>query len=151
MRQKRNKNTRERGQAVIEVTLMMPWIIFLFFGVYNVGFYSYAAICTQNAARAAALVGAETATAGVTACNAALGELRMLPNVGFNPSLTCGSLPVVVSVNTLATCTLCDAGTTYQTRQASVQYQTNQLFPIPGIMNGQLTLTRLAEMRVITP
>ena len=151
MRQKRNNKTCKRGQAVLEVTLMMPWIIFLFFGVYDVGFFAYASICTQNAARAAALAAAETPTAIVTPCSAALGELRMLPNVGYNPSLTCGTLPVVVSVNTLATCTSCDAGTTYQTRQASVQYQTNQLFPIPGIMSGQLTLTRLAEMRVITP
>jgi hypothetical protein len=151
MRQKRNRDTRERGQAVVEVTLMMPWIVFLFFGVFDFGFYAHAAICTQNAARAAAVAASETATAIVTPCSAALGEFRMLPNVGYNPSLTCGSLPVIVTLNTLATCTLCDHGTTYPTKQAVVQYQSVPVFPIPGIMNGQMTMTRVAAMRVISP
>jgi hypothetical protein len=138
MRQKRNRDTRERGQAVVEVTLMMPWIVFLFFGVFDFGFYAHAAICTQNAARAAAVAASETATAIVTPCSAALGEFRMLPNV-------------IGTLNTLATCTLCDHGTTYPTKQAVVQYQSVPVFPIPGIMNGQMTMTRVAETRVISP
>ena len=148
MQRERNKNKRERGHAVIEIALMAPWIFLLFIGIYDVGFYSYAAICTQNAARAAALAAAETATAIVSPCNAALGELRMLPNI--NQSMTCGSLPLVVSVQTLATCTQCGA-TAYPTKQASVQYQSIPVFLMPGIMNGQMTLTRVAEMRVISP
>ena len=60
MRRERNKNTRERGHAVVEIALMAPRIFFLFVGIYDVGVYSYAAICTQNAARAAALAAAQT-------------------------------------------------------------------------------------------
>src|SRR5258706_9040578 len=86
MRQKRNKNTRERGQAMLEVTLMAPWIFFLFIGILDTGFYSYAAICTQNAARAAAMQTAAAAGAqsDTIACLAALSELSLLPNVTVN-------------------------------------------------------------------
>jgi Flp pilus assembly protein TadG len=83
MRRKPNKNTRERGQAFVEVTLMAPWIFFLFVGILDVGFYSYAAICTQNAARAAAVQTASAAGAQLNtiACPAAINEMNWLPNV----------------------------------------------------------------------
>src|SRR5947207_14797502 len=46
---------KERGHAVIEVSLMAPWIFFLFMGTLDFGFYSYAIIATQNAARVAVM------------------------------------------------------------------------------------------------
>jgi Flp pilus assembly protein TadG len=151
--QKKSKR-RERGQAMVEVTLLCPWIFFLFMGIYDFGFFAYSAICTQNAARAAALAAAQTATAVVTPCNAALGELRMLINVGSSPSLTCNALPVVVTVTTLTNatspaCADCALNANATSKQASVQYQTVPMFLIPGVMNGQMTLTRIAEIRVI--
>ena len=83
MRKKRNQKTRERGQAVMEVTLLAPWIFFLFVGILDTGFYSYAAICTQNAARAAATQTAAHAGSqqDTIACPAAIQELSWLPNV----------------------------------------------------------------------
>src|SRR5581483_11723339 len=69
-----------RGSAVVEAALMMPWLAFLFVGVMDFGFYSYAAICTQNAARAVAMAAASPSTA-VTTCQAAIGELTRLPNM----------------------------------------------------------------------
>jgi hypothetical protein len=79
----RKTKTGERGQAIVEVTLMAPWIFFLFIGITDLGFYAYAAICTQNAARAAAV---RTAADGFSqtqplACTAALNELYWLPNM----------------------------------------------------------------------
>ena len=50
----RRRNGRERGNAVIEVSLLAPWIFFLLVGILDLGFYSYAAIATENAARVAA-------------------------------------------------------------------------------------------------
>ena len=93
MRRERNKNTRERGQAAVEVTLMAPWIFFLFVGILDTGFYSYAAICTQNAARAAATQTAAAAGAqsDTTACVAALSELNWLPNVKALNLTTCAA------------------------------------------------------------
>ena len=142
----------QRGNAVIEVALMAPWIFFLFVGVFDIGFYCYAAICTQNAARVAALSYAQTST--ITPCTAALGELNTLPNVSGG---TCNALPVQVAVTTLNGSACADAGVgsavdfaaTPFCVQSSVTYQTLPLFPIPGVLTGRLTLTRTAEMRIM--
>jgi hypothetical protein len=40
-----------RGQALIEVTVMAPLMLLLFAAVVDVGFFCYAAVCTENAAR----------------------------------------------------------------------------------------------------
>src|SRR5437016_4476504 len=90
---------RQKGSAIVETAFLIPWLFFLFVGVLDIGFFSYASICTQNAARAAALVIAgggppcpgvncqATATATANGCAPALGELSSLPNVGI--SMTC--------------------------------------------------------------
>src|SRR5579859_2224741 len=103
------RKRREAGSSIVEIALLAPWIFFLFVGIFDFGFYSYAAICTQSAARAVAMAAAQTADASVTPCNAALGEMRMLPNVGYNRSFACGSgttvtkaAPVAVCVGTLS-------------------------------------------------
>ena len=49
------RESKTSGQAIVEVSLMMPWIAFLFVGILDFGFYSYAAILLQNVAWAAAL------------------------------------------------------------------------------------------------
>src|ERR1700731_2757751 len=95
---------REGGSSIVEVALLAPWIFFLFVGIFDFGFYSYAAICTQSAARAVALSQAQSATAAVTPCNAALGEMKMLPNVGYNPGFTCGSGTTVTQAAPVAVC-----------------------------------------------
>src|ERR1700688_1032897 len=82
------RKRREGGSSIVEMALLSPWIFFLFVGIFDFGFYAYAAICTQNAARAVALAAAQTASASVTPCGAALGEMRMLPNVGYAPAAT---------------------------------------------------------------
>jgi Flp pilus assembly protein TadG len=48
-------NRRRSGNSIIELTFMMPWLLFLFVGVFDFGFYAYALIATQNAARAVAI------------------------------------------------------------------------------------------------
>jgi len=78
------RRRKRQGSAIVEVTLMMPWLAFLFVGILDFGFYSYAAICTQNAARAAAIATASSSSAQTfsNACRAALGALTGLPNMG---------------------------------------------------------------------
>ena len=39
-----------RGSSVVETAFMMPWIVFLFIGVLDMGFYSYALITAARAA-----------------------------------------------------------------------------------------------------
>jgi len=170
----------ERGGSIVEIALLSPWIFFLFVGILDFGFYAYAGICTQNAARAVALSQAQTATATVSPCVAALGELTMLPNIGYAPaSSLCNAVtglpavtstvPVNVCVGILnstavsvcglpaAKCADCDYAYTSPTTPAAtsleavVTYQTIPLVPIPGILMGQMTLSRRAEERQTTP
>jgi Flp pilus assembly protein TadG len=159
----------ESGSSIVEVALMAPWIFFLFVGIFDFGFYSYAAICTQSAARVVALSQAQTATATVSTCSAALGEMRMLPNVGYNPAFACGSgttvsqaAPVAVCTGVLgknsasvcgitAVCADCALDVNAQSAFATVTYQTIPFVPIPGMLTGQLTISRGAEVRITTP
>lgn len=169
----------ESGSSIVEVALMAPWIFFLFVGIFDFGFYSYAAICTQSAARVVALAAAQTPTATVSTCTAALGEMKMLPNVGYNPiaskcavvtgapSVTQGT-PVNVCVGTLTktSTSVCNislacgdcaldvtngSGILPTSAFAVVTYQTIPFVPIPGMLTGQLTISRGAEVRHTTP
>src|SRR5579863_3558338 len=104
-----------RGQAMVEVALLSPWIFFLFVGVMDTGFFCYTAICVENAARAAAFSTAvsQTEVSGTSndnACVAAWNELSNLPNVySATPPTGCSGLPAVVTV---VTKTLCGSSTT---------------------------------------
>jgi TadE-like protein len=42
--------------------MLLPWVLFLFVGAYDWGFYAHALISTENAARTAALWGANLST-----------------------------------------------------------------------------------------
>ena len=162
----------ESGNSIVEMALLAPWVFFLFVGVFDLGFYAYGIICTQNAARAAATqtassVGVQSAS---IACTAAWNELRGMPNVA-GLTQDCSQLPVVVTQRTLSDrtkvqpstlaascvsgsqCADCgssaDPNSHSASSQVSVQYQSIPLVPIPGILTGRLTITRIMEMRII--
>lgn len=166
---------RNRGSAIVEASLMMPWIAFLFVGTLDFGFYAYAAICTQNAARAAAIRSSTGLTSAyqANACAAAAEELNGLPNMASMvttvqtnptacPTSTAGmtsalpaAVPVPVTLNCSSTpkCADCTAANCLETPppssvQVSVTYKSIPMIPIPGILMGQMQLTRIAEMRI---
>jgi len=133
---------RRRGNAVIEVTLLAPWIFFLFVGTFDMGFYVYALITTQNAARAAATYTSRTsATAAdsARACQYALAEMKAMSNVRSLAS--CSSNPLIVTASAVTGVDGWDASS------VSVTYQSNRLVPIPGL-TGRLNITRTVQMRV---
>jgi len=133
-----------RGNAVVETALMAPWIFLLFLGVFDFGFYAYAAISTQQAARVAALYtssSSSNATDSAGACTYALNALRYLPNMGSGVTSCGAGQPLQV------TATQVTGPDGSNASQVSVTYQTIPLFPIPGLM-GQMTITRTAEMRL---
>jgi Flp pilus assembly protein TadG len=142
------------GNAVIEVALLAPWIFFLFVGIFDLGFFCYAGICTQNAARAVAMSASQSSLFAPSACVVALGELSMLPNVNGG---TCTSLPVQVTVTTLNGASCADSSTASGTAYAAspfcvesaVTYQTIPMLPIPGVLMGRMTMTRKAQMRIL--
>jgi hypothetical protein len=156
---------KRRGSAVVEAALMMPWICFLFIGILDSGFYTYAAMATQNAARAVAIQTA--ASSATTACQVVKNELGFLPNVvgmgscAATQAAVSNTTPIWVCSGTLSntsasvcglpatTCADCSLDTSATSIQAVVTYQSVPLVPIPGILPVQLQLTRIAEARVI--
>ena len=166
------RKRREGGNSIVEVALLSPWIFFLFVGIFDMGFYTYAAICTENAARAAATQTAASVGANMqsnsNACDGAWDELKGLPNVA-GITKNCAQLPVIVTQTTLCTqatvqpssiactnpgpCADCNNATDPLGRAASsrvaVQYQSIPMVPIPGILTNRLTITRIVEMRII--
>ena len=134
----------EGGHAVIEMAFLMPWVLFLFAGTFDLGFCEYSLIATQNAARGAAMYtsqGSTTAADSTTACTYAVRELAGLP--GTSGLSTCGASPVVVTDSSV---TGPDGA---RASQVSVTYTTFQLIPIPGL-SVNYAITRTAEMRLQT-
>lgn len=137
------RRKREKGHAVLEAAFLAPWIIFLFVGAFDMGFYAYALICTENAARVATMytsTSTSTWTDSSTACSIALGEMGSMSNLAG--VTTCTSLPLIV---TLSSATGPDGNSA---SQVTVKYQSNQLIPIPGLLMGRLTVTRTGQMRL---
>jgi Flp pilus assembly protein TadG len=138
---------RRFGQAVIEVTLLVPWIVFSFVAAFNFGIFAYALISTENAARSGALYASQSlavAQGGSVAtqvCTYALGELGDAP--GMSGVANCASAPLTVTVTPKTP----GAGN-MNTVQVSVTYKTMQLIPLPGLMAGSLSITRTVEMPI---
>ena len=155
---KRSFKTGSRsGHSIVEVTLMAPWLFFLFVGVLDFGFYSYAIVCTQNAARVAALQNAysDSAAASMTgACDIVLQEMNSLPNTrtlntcnfGTCPS-TVGSVTDAQPIAVMACAVNGPDGAL--SAKVSVTYLTLPMIPIPGVMSRQMTITRTAQLRVL--
>lgn len=133
-----------KGHAVIELTLFMPWIYFLFVGALDFGFYSYSLIAVQNAARAAAVSISQFPALSADrteACRLVREDLSRLPNAAsFNSSCTGGPLSVDVTPFT-------DSEGRAATRVA-VSYQTIRLLQIPYLVPDQLTINRTVEFRI---
>jgi Flp pilus assembly protein TadG len=142
-RQVRRKR-RERGSALIELTLLAPWLLFLFVGVVDMGFFTYSLIAVENAAR----IGAEYTSGNPllandqgTACIKVRHELAMLPNVAgltdcSNSTLTVTAVSVPIGPDLKPATSV------------SVTYRGVGLVPIPGLLTGRLTFTRNVQMRV---
>jgi Flp pilus assembly protein TadG len=135
---------------VVEAALMLPWMIFLFVGVLDFGFYSYAAITTQNAARVAAVANAFSsgnATDSTGACALVIQEMNSLPNMRSVSSCS-GTLsqtqPVSVTVpNTPPTIRGLPAA------EVTVTYLSVPMIPIPGILMGQMTITKTVDVPIL--
>ena len=140
---KSRSKQRQGGQSVLEMTIMMPWIVFLFVGAFDWGFYAHALISTESAARVAALYTSTsngTAADQATACTLVLQELSISSNVPA--SGTCSSLPVIV------TATAVSGADGQPATQVTVTYQTLSLIPIPGALTNQVSISRTAQLRL---
>jgi Flp pilus assembly protein TadG len=135
------KNNR-KGTAMIEVSLMLPLIAFLFMGAFDMGYYAFALISLQDATRVAALytsTNSTTAADSAGACTYVVNELKSLPNID-NTVTTCSGTPLTVTVQSVS-----GPGSTTES-VVSVTYQSSFLFPIPGVLADQFTWTRAVSM-----
>lgn len=144
-------NQQRRGNAIVEFSFLAAWLIFLFIGAIDWGFYSYSLISTQAAARVGALYASTSPSAVLDTpgvCVYALDQLRKLPNVGSGV-ISCGSgtsvsssAPVSVSVTSVAGVDGKPAA------QVSVTYQTPLMIPLMKLLTGKVTITRTTQMRM---
>jgi Flp pilus assembly protein TadG len=137
------RRRKRRGGALIELTLLSPWVFFLFVGIIDMGFYTYSLIAVENATRIAAeYTSATSATAADQdgACTRVLAELANLPNVAGLTS--CSASPLTV---TATSTTGPDGGAV---TSVSITYQSIQMIPIPGLLMSRLNVTRNVQMRI---
>src|SRR5436190_13831272 len=96
------KSRSQKGSALIELSLLSPWVLFLFVGILDMGFYCYSLIAVENAARVAAEYTSTSASVAASqsgACTKVLAELSSLPNVsGLS---TCGATPLTVTATSV--------------------------------------------------
>lgn len=149
---KNPRKSKRSGHAVIETTLLAPWIFFLFIGAFDFGFYAYSLISVENAARIAALrmtssysfyeqALVDTAPLEFQACTDVRDELQgMLFDVA--PAADCAAAPLIVQVQGFTD------SENKPAMRVTVTFDTIRLFPIPGVLAGKMTITRIAEMRV---
>lgn len=145
------KDKRRAGQAIVEFSFFMPWFFFLFVGAYDFGFYTYSLIASQSAATVGAVycaTSSSTVSDSTTACGYALDQFRDLPNVGSSLT-TCGSGTTVTSVAPVAVSASSITGPdSNPATSVTVVYLTPQLIPIPGLLPGQLTISRTVKLPV---
>lgn len=128
---------------MMELALLSPWIIFLFVGLFDWGFYAYSLITLETAARSAAVWNSTHSTPADVdaACKIVTDEMQTLVNMtGVN---TCGGSSAV-SV-TAQQVTGPDSG---NAAQVAVTYTTPALVPIPGLLAKQFTITRVVTMKI---
>lgn len=143
-------DSSRRGSSIIEFSLIFPWYVFLFVGALDSGFFAYALIATQNAARAAALYCSSSTSAAVdsvTACVYAADQLRGMPNIGVSYSAGCSGSPLTVTAALLNSSSTPQSADGSPATMVTVTYVTPQLIPIPGVFPGQLTITRSVQIR----
>jgi Flp pilus assembly protein TadG len=133
---------RRRGMAMVEVSLILPVISFLFVGAMDLGYFAFSLISIENATRVAALytsTGSATSSDSAGACRYVLAEMNTVPHNGTISS-TCSSGRLTVRAASVR-----GPGGIACSR-VSVTYQSIALIPIPGVLANQFTWTRTLTM-----
>ncbi len=139
-----------KGNSLVEVTLLAPWLFFLFVGVLDFGFYAYSFISTENAARAAALLTSRSTSAAsdqLDACQIVKSELQWA-SYGRTFPATCNSAPLIVTATWCHSGGACTAKDGTSASEVSVTYTTVTMIPIPGVLASQFAITRTVQMKV---
>lgn len=135
---------KRRGHSVLELSMLMPWYVFLFVGAYDWGYYARALISTEAAVRAAVLYTSQDATKAndqATACIYALNELKITSNVPANSN--CNADPIIVTAN------MVNSGADGKPASlVTVKYHTVGTIPIPFLLDKQFWIVQTIQMRL---
>jgi hypothetical protein len=128
---------------MMELALLSPWVIFLFIGVLDWGFYANAIITLESATRVAAVYAAGSTSNysdSTTLCTILTNEMGSLSNM--QGVTTCSSSPLTF------TSTLITGPDGNNAAQVTVTYTTPAMIPIPGLLAKQFTINRTVTMRI---
>lgn len=142
---------------MVEFALIFLVLFPLVLAAFDGGFYGYAFIAVQNAARAAALRnsgGLDSAADQTTACSLVVDELQGLPNIGGSFASPCTISPVVVTAQLLCATPSACSGTAATPdgqpgAQVTVAYTMPEVFQIPFVGPGALTISSEMKIRSI--
>jgi len=145
------KRHPERGNSIIEFSLMAPWLVVLFIGAMDWGFYAYSLIATEAAARVSCLytsASATTVTDTTTVCTYALGQLRRMPNVG--PTMnTCAVGSAVSSASPVG---VSASSVTGPDGNSAAQVSVTYLTPVfvPTIYSRSTSISRRRDIQILS-
>ena len=145
----------ERGQAIMEMALLVPVLLVLLLGMIEVGRYAAFSIEVANSARAGADYGAQNAgtinnAAGIR--NAAIAEAPDLKLTASNVILTSPPYWCVCSNGAASTCLATDCSTSHMLTYVKVTVQDTftGLFHYPANLNS-ITVTQTAQVQAPSP
>jgi Flp pilus assembly protein TadG len=134
----------KKGSSAVEFAILVPWFVFLFIGILDMGYYNYALITAQSAARTAVLFTSSSTSASTqtaAACSYVYDQLTM--NINLMGATTCSS-PSPISLTT-------SVGVGPDGNQAStvtIQFTSATLIPIPGLLPANVPIVRTAQMMI---
>lgn len=141
-----------RGQALVELALLMPIFILLILGAAEFGRLAYAAIEVSNAARAGVAYGAQTHITASDGAGMTAAALADAPNVStisvssVSNFCVCSTGGSLTCTNALASCP--SPARVIEYVQVNTTANVNPLIHVPGLPNT-FTLHGQAIMRVL--
>jgi Flp pilus assembly protein TadG len=129
--------SRQRGQALLELALLLPLLLLLTIGIIEIGRLAYYSIEVSNAARSGAQYGTQSLAAAANNANITTAAQNDVPDIGNSMTVsstqTCGC-----AADTLGACPVGGGACTYPMvyLRVTTQYTLNSLFNYPGIPNS---------------
>jgi hypothetical protein len=140
-----------RGSSIVEFALVAPLLMLTMLTVFDFGFYIYAFIGVQNAARNAALRnsgGVASVGDADGACSLVLEELRGLPNTGG--ATGCTGQPITVSSVSLCPSIPCTGA--LQSPDGEPAVKVTVTYRVPELLRPPFvevtSITRTAQMKL---
>ena len=138
---------RNHGSSVVEFAFLTPWFVFLFVGILDMGYYNYALITAQSAARTAVLYTSSNTspapTDATTACTYVYDQLTS--NINLNGATDCnGTSPITL------TATQISGPDGNPAANVVIQFTSPLMIPIPGILPASFSVVRSATMLIRT-